>query len=48
MGKKSRIMIGNGILDTVGIHGAQAVITWVNNTETSPDPHEFKVVEVWS
>lgn len=43
-----RVSFGAADLDTAGIYQIHAVITWSDNTETSPEPYEFKVVKAWA
>ena len=42
-----RIRFVEGDLDTVGIYQLQVVLTWSDGTETTPDPHDFKVIAKW-
>ena len=44
----ARLSFAAGNLDTVGIYQVLPKITWPSNTESSPDPYEFEVVEAWS
>ncbi|MEE8599342.1 MAG: hypothetical protein V3S69_07565 [Dehalococcoidales bacterium] len=34
-------------LDTEGIYQLQVVLTWSDGSETTPDPHDFKVIAKW-
>lgn len=42
-----RLSFASGDLSVEGTYQAQAVITWSDNTETTPLPYEFRVVEAW-
>ena len=37
----------DGDLDTEGLYQLQVVLTWSDGTETTPDPHDFKVIAKW-
>ncbi len=42
-----RIRFVDGDLDTEGIYQLLVVLTWSDGTETTPDPHDFKVIAAW-
>ncbi len=46
---KNRVRISwvEGDLDTAGLYQIQVVLTWSDGTETTPIPHNFKVIDKW-
>lgn len=43
-----RIRFVEGDLDTAGLYQLQVILTWSDGTETTPDPHDFKVIDKWT
>ncbi len=43
-----RIMFVANDLSVEGVYQLQAILTWPDGTETTPDPYDFKVIPAWT